>query len=207
MITWLDTIDSTNSEVTRRIDSLGNLDVIAAYEQTLGRGQGDHKWHSHKAENLTFTVALKFPAEDTEGERPVLKVGDNRLLTDATTYALCHYLKSRGIAPRIKWINDIYVDMDKICGILIETVLDRGVVTGAIIGIGLNLNQTEFPDYLPNPTSMKIQTGENYVIERELEAFMEHMALASEMLDSPLGRQALSTYYDTHVFHLKQGTF
>ena len=53
-IIWMDTVDSTNKEVRRRLESLDNMSVISATEQTAGRGQGDHTWHSRPGENLTF---------------------------------------------------------------------------------------------------------------------------------------------------------
>jgi len=55
----------------------------------------------------------------------------------------------------IKWPNDIYVENKKIAGILIENTLRQSTVVASIIGVGINVNQTEFPENLPNPVSMQ----------------------------------------------------
>ena len=59
-IIWLDSIDSTNSEVKRNIDMLDNLTAIAAYEQTSGRGQRGNTWLTESGKNLTFSILIKY---------------------------------------------------------------------------------------------------------------------------------------------------
>lgn len=162
-IIWLDTIDSTNSEVRRRLPELDNLSVIAAIEQTAGRGQGDHKWHSRPGENLTFTLVLKF---DSIG---ILKARDIHKINDVITASLLAFLGRYGIQARIKLPNDIYVGDLKICGMLIENILKEDNVDVSIIGIGLDVNQTEFPADLPNPVSMAQLTGRTFDVKALLE--------------------------------------
>ena len=68
-IIWMERSESTNSELRRHIDSLDNLSVIAAMEQTAGRGQGDHSWFSSPRTNLTFSLLLRigrFPVPPVE---------------------------------------------------------------------------------------------------------------------------------------------
>ena len=58
-IIWLERAESTNHELRSRIDGLDNLSVIAAHEQTAGRGQGDHSWFSSPGANLTFSMLMR----------------------------------------------------------------------------------------------------------------------------------------------------
>ena len=102
-IIWLQTADSTNKEVRRRMGSLDNLSIIAALTQTAGRGQGTHTWYSRSGTGLTFSLFLRFPPE---GEYS-LNIKDVLLITELTTVSLRDFLLGRGIEARIKWPNDI----------------------------------------------------------------------------------------------------
>lgn len=195
-IIWHKETDSTNSEARRQLSSVDNLSVIAALNQTAGRGQGDHTWSSLPGENLTFSVVLKF-------DRGVLLARDALLITQVTTRALRRLLASKGIDSRIKWPNDIYVaDMKKICGILIENVLTSESVTASIIGIGLDVNQTVFSPDLPNPVSMKILTGITYDIRALLDEFQTEMSNALDLIMTDEGRAALDREFQSAVFYI-----
>ena len=205
-ITWHDVIDSTNSEARRVLPYIDNLSVIAAERQTAGRGQGDHKWHSMAGVNLTFTAVFKFhhPAEhDTEEKRAAqLDVKDALYITQIVTLALRLYLDSHGVKARIKWPNDIYVGDKKICGILIENVLSGSNVDSSIVGIGLNINQTDFPADLPNPISLAILTGKSYDVHKELQVLMEYIAQCLDKSNTEEGRAYLDTVFNEYMFRL-----
>ena len=62
-INWTGSVDSTNNEAKRRIDSLADLSVISAVEQTAGRGQRGNIWLSDPGKNLTFSIAVKYGGE------------------------------------------------------------------------------------------------------------------------------------------------
>ena len=150
-IVWLESIDSTNDEVKRNIDILDNLSVIAAYEQTAGRGQRGNIWLTDPAMNLTFSIALKY------GQMPAgLKALDQFKISEITALSVVELLSGYGIEAKIKWPNDIYVNDRKICGILIEHSVQGEFLSHSIVGIGLNVNQTAFDPSLPNPTSMRL---------------------------------------------------
>ncbi len=194
-ILWHKSLDSTNSEARRHISELDNLSVVAAGSQSAGRGQGDHKWHSEPGENLTFSLLLKFPPLRE------LNVCNVLLLTEMITWAMREFLASEGITARIKWPNDIYVGDLKICGILIENILDGSNVSASIIGVGLNLNQTDFPSDIPNPTSVSLLTGRRYDPAQTLERLCGYISRAADLLDSPSGRATLDDYFNAHMFH------
>lgn len=214
-ILWHKCLDSTNSEVRRRISQLDNLSVTAAWSQSAGRGQADHKWHSAPGENLTFTLLLKFTPEFPLKARDALlqkftpesplKARDALLLTETITYALREFLASEGVISRIKWPNDIYVGELKICGILIENILEGDDVAASIIGVGLNLNQTVFPPDIPNPTSLALLTGRSYPPEAALEKLCAYIETSVELLRTPEGRERLDEYFNAHMFRRAPG--
>ncbi len=165
-IIWFESLDSTNDEARRLIHDIDNLSVVAALEQTKGRGQGDHTWLSPRGENLLFSIVLKydeggFPAKD------IIRI------SEITSGSLVRFLSGYGIDTWIKPPNDIYAGRKKICGTLIENSVKGEWVSYSIIGIGLNINQRNFDVSLPNPTSMVLETkNEAYDLAICLEEFM-----------------------------------
>ena len=164
-IIWLERVDSTNDEARRHISEIDNLSVVSALEQTKGRGQRGNRWSSQPGENLTFSLVVK----DFR-----IKANEQSAISQATALSLVDLLSRHEIKARIKWPNDIYAGDEKICGILIENSLKGSEIDWSIIGIGLNVNQTAFPEDLPNPTSMKLCTGNSnpYNTREILEEFM-----------------------------------
>lgn len=162
-VIWLDSIDSTNSEALRRLQELSDGTVLAAREQTAGRGQRGNTWFSAPGENLTFSIVLKnLPLNASQAVR----------LNYMTSVAVASYLESQDVEAAIKWPNDIYVGGKKICGMLIENVMGPGgEVKASVIGIGININQKDFPQ-LANATSLSLCTGKAYEPEAELGKFL-----------------------------------
>lgn len=197
-ILWLETADSTNHVLRERMAELDNLSVIAAREQTAGRGQGTHTWFSTPGENLTFSILYRFGAVGT------LAASDALLITQVTTLALRDYLLDHGVQARIKWPNDIWVEDRKICGILIENILEGGLVRESIVGIGLNVNETGWPDGLPNPVSLRELTGRRYSPEEELLALHKEIRRRFGMLASPDGRKSLQEEFGKYMFRLRE---
>lgn len=181
-IIWLNSIDSTNKEAARRMDSLDNLSVIAAKCQTHGRGQRGNPWFSGEGENLTFSMVLKFSGSSGMAAK------DQFALSQAASLAVVAFLEENGIRATIKWPNDIYAGDSKICGMLIENTLAGAQIATSIVGIGLNLNQTAFPGQVLNPTSARLLTGRHFNIESSLErlaGLLEHYF--SLAVDTPSG--------------------
>lgn len=120
-------------------------------EQTAGKGQRGKSWDTGKGENITLSVVLK-PAS--------LLLSDQFLLSLSVALA-CYDLIHRyaGEETAIKWPNDIYWRDRKAGGILIENVVKGIDWQYAIVGIGLNVNQTQFQENIKNPVSLKQITG------------------------------------------------
>ncbi|MBR1570562.1 MAG: biotin--[Bacteroidales bacterium] len=149
-IKWFDTLDSTNSEALRHIRDYDNLSVLAAWNQTAGRGQRGNAWKVASGENLTFSVVLK------PESFPVSAVYSVNEVAAITVRDWANALLPRAHAV-VKWPNDIYCGNKKLCGILVENGLEGGSLAWSVAGIGINVNQTAFPPDLMNPTSLRLE--------------------------------------------------
>ena len=194
-IIWLETAESTNKTLRESIPTSDNLSVIAAREQTAGRGQGAHTWFSSPGKNLTFSMLYK-PGR--------LNVDEMIVITCATTLGIRDYLLEKGIEARIKWPNDIWVGDKKICGILIENILDGSFIRDSIIGIGFNLNEDKWPEDLPNPVSLHNLTGKEYSTDTELVLLTNKICRRFAQAGSYDGRLSLQEEFGEYLFRLEQ---
>lgn len=192
-ILWLPVTDSTNKYLRDNSGGCDNLSVVAAGEQTAGRGQGTHTWHSEPGRNLLFSILFR-----SDG----LAAGELILITCATTLGILDYLREKGVEARIKWPNDIWVGDKKICGMLIENRLDGTLVTDSIIGIGFNLNQTTWPVDLPNPVSLKELTGRTYDLHEELACLAEKIRRRLACIGTDNSGSELQEEFGKYVFRL-----
>ena len=164
MIHHLDITTSTNDDA--RDEKYREGDVVWADFQTAGRGQRGHLWHSKRGENLTFSVVL---------EPTFLPIAEQFSVSEVVALSLVDMLSEYGIGARIKWTNDIYVGDKKLVGILIEHSLAPTTLRRTIVGIGININQTEFDASLPNPVSMAQLLGRELDAEEVLHCFLKHL--------------------------------
>ena len=154
----LDAIDSTNDYLKQlsKESVLENYTIVMANEQTKGKGQMGAKWVSEKGKNLTMSILVKDVRLNNEN------IFD---LNIAVTLSVLNVLKNIQIPNVfIKWPNDIMSDAKKVAGILIENSLKSDGSFNSIVGIGLNLNQTNFEN-LPQATSLSCITGKVYDLE------------------------------------------
>jgi BirA family biotin operon repressor/biotin-[acetyl-CoA-carboxylase] ligase len=152
-------VDSTNNFLKNILSNSKPVPegtVIMAESQYAGRGQQNNQWHAEPGKNLTFSVLLK-PS--------FLAVTDQFDLTRAISLAvydtLCPIL---GDQLKIKWPNDIYYGDKKLGGMLIENLLQGSLIKSAIIGIGININQENFPEGATSATSVKQILQKDYDI-------------------------------------------
>ena len=192
-ICWLKSTDSTNSELRRRLSQSDNLSIIAAEMQSAGRGQGEHTWHSEPGRNLTFSILLRHRC---------LKASDALAVTSIMALGIRDYLHTKGIEPWIKWPNDIWVGEKKICGILVENTIHAGMIDYSIVGVGLDLNQTDWPSELPNPVSLKDLTGQEYDTHDELRLLSEALAQRSAQASAPGGAAEIMEEFNKVVVRL-----
>ena len=154
----LSNTQSTNDYIANMVTKNRPLSgtVVSTDFQSYGKGQFGNKWQSEAGKNLLLSVYIR-PKD--------LKAADSFLLNIASTLAICTLLDhtvGRGIAT-IKWPNDILANGRKIAGILIQNSLSGQKVSDTIIGIGLNINQTQFLHDYGNfqPNSMALIKGRN----------------------------------------------
>lgn len=190
MIYYIENTTSTNDEV--RDPKYAHLDAVWAEHQSAGRGQRGHSWHSHEGENITFSVVLT---------PTFLPIHEQFLLSEIVALALVHTLREYGIECRIKWTNDIYAGDNKIVGILIEHALSGDTLARTIAGIGLNVNQREFPADLPNPTSMACERGETFDREEIIKRIMENLEAQYCRLEQG-EKAAIEREYIETMYHL-----
>ena len=154
----LNAIDSTNTylkELGKNV-SLSDATVVWAKNQTGGRGQMGANWQSINGQSLTFSVLKRFKQLDIK-EYPKI--------TYVVTLGIKNALQKLGIPGlSVKWPNDIMSYNQKLCGVLIENQLEGQKLISAIVGIGLNVNETQFLN-LPQATSMRLITGREFDLE------------------------------------------
>ena len=190
-IKWFEELDSTSSELLRHIGDYDNLSVVAAVNQTAGRGQRGNRWFSAPGDNLTFSFLLRPEA---------LPAREVMALTCFATLAVRDALQAEGVPAVIKWPNDIYVGKRKICGMLVENGLDGAYIAWSVIGIGINLNQTVFPGGVLNPTSLKRLTGKTYDPVSFLENLCRGLEARLPDLATAETRKALRDAYEQDLF-------
>lgn len=148
----LNAIDSTNNYLKQlsKEKELDDYTIVLANEQTNGRGQMGTVWSSEAGKNLTVSVLVKD-----------LDVNDITIYEFNVLIALAAVetvVSCTDATIQIKWPNDIMADGKKIAGILIENSYKSNLTFTAVVGIGMNLNQTNF-DHLPQANSLVNITG------------------------------------------------
>lgn len=159
-------VGSTNTWAREHSAELQLPVAIRGVAQMSGRGQRGNTWEAEPGKNLTISIVLK-----PEGVKP----SEQFSISEVVALGIVKYLLTRGIDAQIKWPNDIYVGDRKICGILIENSLFGSEIERSIIGIGLNVNQTEFLSPAPNPVSMSQLTGREYDLEEEMYSLVKEI--------------------------------
>lgn len=186
-----DSLESTNKYCEAL--NLAKVEDFTCYwtlEQTAGIGQRGNHWHSAPGENLTFSLILKptwLPADRQFRLTQALSLAIVDFISALPHANYSHalplrqgeYQKGEGVeyskptGVEIKWPNDIYVGGNKICGTLTSARLAGDNIATAICGIGLNVNETAFPDWVPNPTSLRLLTDKSYDLEETLHTLLQ----------------------------------
>ena len=167
----LATVDSTNRYMRDNACGLwskhgeSGFVVVTARHQTAGRGQRGNTWCSNAGENLLFSILVR-PGE-------TLEVSKQFLLSQAVALCIHDAMKCYGIDTQLKWPNDIYAGSRKLAGILLELDYSGAFVEQAIIGIGLNVNQENFPPMDRTPVSMKMLRKRDFILDDALATILD----------------------------------
>jgi BirA family transcriptional regulator, biotin operon repressor / biotin---[acetyl-CoA-carboxylase] ligase len=195
----LNAIDSTNSFLKELIgnEAVADYTVVMADYQTNGRGQMGTTWDSEKGKNLMFSMFKDLSIHDVEFPF---------YISMAISLAILKALKTINIPDlSIKWPNDILSVDKKVCGILIENVI-KDKLNSTIIGIGVNVNQTEFNN-LQQATSLKNITGVHFNIDEILKNIMKHTKAYALLLQRG-EYDAVKNEYEANLFRKnKPSTF
>lgn len=157
-------VESTNDDLhALAVDGAAHGLVLLAHEQTGGRGRRGNRWSAPAGENLTFSMLVR--PEEPKAVWPRLAL--------ATGLALAEALEELSLQPGIKWPNDLWLNGRKVAGILVEAGEDF-----AIVGIGLNVKTTVFPeDLADSATSLALTLGEPPPLAEVLLAVVRRFAI------------------------------
>jgi BirA family biotin operon repressor/biotin-[acetyl-CoA-carboxylase] ligase len=191
-------VNSTNQfakELSSYIKPVFEGTTVLAEEQLGGKGRKEKEWVSEKNKNLCFSVIL-FPK--------FLDSKDLFLLSKAVSLGIWDYLNRQNlINAKIKWPNDLYVGDKKIAGILIENTWKGQELQETVVGVGLNVNQTNFPTHLPNPTSLRLVKNREFNVDEVLKDVFEcldkrYMQLKDKAFDQ------VNQDYRNHLYGLNE---
>lgn len=195
-------LESTNDMAQK--PKYKHKDIIVSDAQTKGRGQGGNTWTSEPGKNLMFSMII---------EPNGLQAAKQFLLSEIISLSITDTLASYKIKASIKWPNDIYIKDKKVAGILIENEVQAGKITRSIIGVGLNVNQTEFDNELAHATSMSIMADREFNRSKVLTRLCNYFSLRSEQLYDGDTKWIEDDYFSRlylantpHTFKLPDGT-
>ena len=196
----LNATNSTNSYLKQLnlVDPIEDNTVVVANSQTHGRGQMGSVWESEDSKNLMFSVFK---------DVSFLSIDQHFFISMATSLAILKTLESFSIPKlAVKWPNDILSENKKICGVLIENVIKQNQLKASIVGVGLNVNQTNF-EGLPKAASLHLLTGQVFNLDEVLLTIVENMNFYFKFLKA--GKyQEIKDVYENRLFRKnKPSTF
>lgn len=165
-VVYYEEIDSTNTQAKRMAKTGAEHGlIVTADKQSAGRGRRGRAWESPAGMNLYFSILL----------RPEFEPDKAPMLTLVMAYSVAKVIGAQeGLPVGIKWPNDLVLEKKKICGILTEMELSENQIADVVIGVGINVNTTEFPKELRDKaTSLYLQRGCKVERERLLQQILE----------------------------------
>jgi BirA family transcriptional regulator, biotin operon repressor / biotin---[acetyl-CoA-carboxylase] ligase len=186
-VIFKDSLESTNNFASGllKMEALPEGTVVHSNYQTSGRGQQGNTWESEAGKNLLLSIVL-YPRK--------IKPGDQFAISMAISLGILDHVRDIVKGSAIKWPNDIYVADRKIAGLLIENSILNGSIVQSIAGIGFNVNQVDFPGYIPNPVSLKMITGNEYDLSENLRILLSKLDKRYRQLVSERDRKMKSEY-------------
>lgn len=192
----LQQVDSTNNYATALVHAAmaQHGTVVWAHHQTAGKGQREKNWNAANGENITASFIIN-----------VEKLLPSSAFFLSKTIAIAvqkFFKKYAGDETKIKWPNDVYWRDRKTAGILIENVLRGNEWKYAVVGIGININQTLFPALENKAVSLKQITGKTYDLSSLLKELCGELEKALCQLDE--APSAIETTYHSELYKKDQ---
>jgi BirA family biotin operon repressor/biotin-[acetyl-CoA-carboxylase] ligase len=186
----LATVDSTNNFAMAKVHA-GETEhgtVYFAHEQTMGKGQRGKSWSSQAGENIILSAVLA-----PGSSHPI----QHFLLNMAMAAAALDFIQEIIVSDlAIKWPNDLYWKEFKLGGMLIENLFRGKELIGSVAGFGINVNQTQFSEDIPNPASFKMITGRHDDPIELSKILCGHVGKRYEQLQSEVPKKILTDYND-----------
>ncbi len=197
-------LPSTSDYLKENWLSLPSKTVVSAQVQTKGHGRLGRSWNASEG-SLTFSLLLK-----GKEYLPALP-----LLPLAAGAAVGESLEKLGASPMLKWPNDVYLNDKKVAGILVESLYQGQEFLGAIIGIGVNVNNSSFPAELEGATSLYLESKihvETESLLKEILDSLEPLLLSPEKAlsffsshDYLFGKEIRLNYYGEDLTGISRG--
>lgn len=170
---YSDEVESTNSVLLSSKEFNQHGTVLLGEFQTKGRGRKERLWVSNAGQNLTFSILLK--SDFKEHKINLVNLGSSLVIAQALENLF-------QLNVELKWPNDVLVEKKKIAGILLESTSKGSKINRVVIGIGINVNQPNFPGKFDiQPTSIRKEFKELVSRERLLS---EILNLFEDMLET-----------------------
>ena len=166
-IIYYEQLDSTNAEIARLAsEGAEHGTVVVSDAQTAGKGRRGRRWESPARENIYMSILL----------RPDCVPDRAPMLTLVMAYSVTKVIRELGFEDvQIKWPNDLVLSGKKICGILTEMQLKGSEIDYIVVGVGINVNTSKFPEELKDTaTSLYMETGRVFDRTLIVESVVEH---------------------------------
>lgn len=205
-VIYMPTCHSTNDIAIEHLEKPDTHEgcIVITDNQTAGRGQRGNVWFSTPGLNLTFSIILK-PTSLLINDQFIFNMAVSLSIVDV----LDEMLPDENV--KIKWPNDIYVNDQKIGGILIENTIEPPFMKTTIVGVGINVNQREFS--LKRSTSLALLADKEYNLPLLLETLIlsleiryrqlktgKHDLIREDYFKRLLGYRQLRRFYSEFEF-------
>lgn len=186
-------VESTNKTARKYLKENKMQDdfVITADFQSSGRGQLLSSWSSQAGKNLLISIVLTVD----------IKVSEQFYLNIVSSLAVLDVLEECNFEnSSIKWPNDILIKNKKVGGILIQNSVQQDKISKTIIGLGLNINQTDFAKYSRKATSFSLESNSSFYVKEIRDKFLKRLGNRfSQLVDQNYSDYQTSLYLKDKV--------
>ena len=162
-----DKLESSNRTAkTLALEGTPHGTMVLTSQQTAGRGRLGRRFESPAGKGIYLSLVL----------RPGLPMTEAQAVTVSAAVAVCRAVKRLcGLDLGIKWVNDLYYNGKKVCGILTEMSTEIDYINHVVIGVGINVNLWEFPEEMQDKaTSLAMESGQEYDRNQIIGLVMKH---------------------------------
>lgn len=193
-IIYLDEVDSTNNYARLMADKINSDFLVVADMQTLGKGRMGRSWSSPAGTGIFMSLCIK----------PEIAVEKASMITLVTAISICDAIEELyPISSTIKWPNDIVINSKKISGILTEMSSDMDGIKYIISGMGINVNNKEFPDDIKDmASSLLLETGILMDRAKLIAAVMYHFYRNMNIFLKTCDMSGLKENYEKHLANI-----